>query len=122
MIFPTIVQISDNSDTSSMLNQQQIQQFHRDGYLRSGKVLTDEQVEALRSEMERVIRDNGREDVAQPVLCRILNSDPNNPVWQIVNIWMASEPYEQLIYNPAIADEMAQLTGATELRIWHDQI
>ena len=43
-------------------------------------------------------------------------------MWQIVNIWEASEPFFKLIHNPTIVEEMAQLTQAKVLRIWHDQI
>ena len=41
-----------------MLNQEQIQQFHRDGYLRGNRVLNDEQVDILCAEIERVIADS----------------------------------------------------------------
>ncbi|MCX5659606.1 MAG: phytanoyl-CoA dioxygenase family protein, partial [Planctomycetota bacterium] len=30
--------------------------------------------------------------------------------------------YHKLIYNPQVCEEVAQLTGAEELRVWHDQI
>jgi phytanoyl-CoA hydroxylase len=106
-----------------MLTPEQIKQFHRDGYLRSGKVLNDEQVELLRSELQRVIDDGDKPGVPQPVLLHNMNGDPNNAVWQIVNIWEASTPFRDLlIANPTIAEEMSQLTGASALRIWHDQI
>ena len=105
-----------------MLSQTQVQQFQRDGYLRGGTVLNEDQVGVLQEEIERVIRDRDRTDVPQPVLCHNMTGDPEQPVWQIVNIWEASEPYRELIANPIIVEEMAQLTGASALRIWHDQI
>lgn len=105
-----------------MLTSQQIEQFKTEGYLKGGRVLSDEQVEELRSEMARVIDDHGKAGVPQPVLLTNLSGKPETPVWQIVNIWEASEPYRELISNPIITEEMAQLTGASTLRIWHDQI
>ena len=105
-----------------MLSTEQVQQFKTDGYLRGGRVLSDEQVESLREEMARVVRDRDSPDVPQPVLCRNLSGSPDTQVWQVVNIWEASEPFHQLISHPTIAEEMAQLTGASTLRIWHDQI
>ena len=107
-----------------MLTSEQVQRFQRDGYLRGGKVLTDEQVDVLRAELTRVIADDGKQEVAQPVLLRDLTGGTGAaPVWQIVNIWEASPPFKHdLIQNPVIAEEIAQLTGATSLRIWHDQI
>ncbi len=110
-----------------MLNEDQIRQFKRDGYLRGERVLDDAQVDLLRSEVHRVIDDNGKPDIPQPVLCRNLNEGNGGahaaPVWQIVNIWEASTPFRDLlIRNTRIAEEISQLTGATALRIWHDQI
>jgi ectoine hydroxylase-related dioxygenase (phytanoyl-CoA dioxygenase family) len=68
-----------------------------------------------------VIDDRERDDIPQPVLARNLVED-EHPVWQIVNIWQASPPFKQLMSHPKITKGIAQLTGATELRIWHDQI
>src|SRR6185437_11619408 len=39
-----------------------------------------------------------------------------------VNIWEAGDPFAALIHNQQIGEEMAQLTGAQRLRIWHDKI
>jgi len=104
-----------------MLSQTQIDEFKAKGYLRGTRVLTDEQVDLLRDEMARVIREVGTA-APQPVRCANLTGDPDHPVWQIVNIWEASAAYRELTHNPQIAEEIAQLTGATTLRIWHDQI
>ena len=105
-----------------MLTTEQIERFHQEGYLKGGRVLTDEQVDVLRAEMDRVVRDQDRTDVPQPVRCANLTGNPDQMVLQIVNIWEASRPYQELISNPVITEEMAQLTGASVLRIWHDQI
>jgi ectoine hydroxylase-related dioxygenase (phytanoyl-CoA dioxygenase family) len=104
-----------------MLTDEQVARFHSDGFVKGGRVLDDAGVEALRSEMQRVIDQRERADVTQPVQLANLASD-EHPVWQIVNIWQASAPYANLIRNPRITEEIAQLTGASELRIWHDQI
>lgn len=105
-----------------MLSETQVRQFETDGYLRGGAVLNEDQVGLLQMEVERVIRDRDRTDVPQPVLCHNMTGDPDRPVWQVVNIWMASAPYRDLIANPTIVEEMVQLTQASGLRIWHDQI
>jgi phytanoyl-CoA hydroxylase len=103
-----------------MLSPAQVQSFDTNGYLKGGRILDDAQVDELRDEIERVIRDKdagGR----QPVLLRNFGQ-PDAPVWQIVNIWNASDAFQRLIESPRIAEEIAQLTRAKELRIWHDQI
>ncbi len=104
-----------------MLTKEQISEFQANGYLRGATVLTEAEVEELRAELARVIEQAGRPDVPQPVSLRNLTGG-ERPVWQIVNIWEASEPYKRLIANPTVTGEIAQLTGAQTLRIWHDQI
>jgi len=101
-----------------MLTETQVQQFHRDGFLKSGQVLTPEQCGILSEEMERVIRDKDNKNVPQPVCLSLWGSG----VWQIVNIWEGSSPFRDLLSNSTVVDEVAQLTGAKQLRVWHDQI
>lgn len=105
-----------------MLTQEQIAQFHTNGFLNGGVVLDDTTVEALRAEVMRVIDERERADIEQPVLVRNLSQEESAPVWQIVNIWQASEHYKNLMSHPKITEGIAQLTDASELRIWHDQI
>jgi phytanoyl-CoA hydroxylase len=105
-----------------MLNEQQLASFRKNGFVLGNRLLTDEQVEVLRAETLRVIDDRDRKDVPQPVLCHNMGKAAS-PVWQIVNIWMASEPFRELIHNQQIGEELAQLMPNVDtLRIWHDQI
>jgi hypothetical protein len=105
-----------------MLTPQQVAKFKSQGYLGGAKVISDAEVDVLRGEIERVIRQRNRKGIPQPVLCHNFTGDAKAPVWQIVNIWEASPPFARLIHHPVIAEEIAQLTGASTLRIWHDQI
>jgi ectoine hydroxylase-related dioxygenase (phytanoyl-CoA dioxygenase family) len=105
-----------------MLAEQQIADFQANGFVNGGQLLSDEDVETLRAELARVIQDHEKPNVPQPVLLRNLAGDDSAPVWQIVNIWQASAPFKKLVGHPRIAEGIAQLTHATELRIWHDQI
>lgn len=104
-----------------MLNQIQIDEFRTKGFLLGGRVVDDNQVNALRSEIDRILAD---QNAAQPQPVRLVNLSPNpdSVTWQITNMWEASEPFCELIYNPKIVEEVVQLTGADQLRVWHDQI
>ncbi len=104
------------------LSELQMELYRRNGFVNGGPVLDDETVEVLRAETLRVIDDRNNPQVKQPVLLRNLTNDENRPIWQIVNIYEASPAFRKLITNPLIAEMAAQLTGARELRIWHDQI
>ncbi len=105
-----------------MLTQAQIDLFKANGYVNGGKVLSDAEVDVLRAELDRVIEEKDRADVSQPVSLRNLSGDDAAPVWQIVNIWQASQPFRDLLSHTQIVEGLAQLTDATALRIWHDQI
>jgi ectoine hydroxylase-related dioxygenase (phytanoyl-CoA dioxygenase family) len=104
-----------------MLTESQIAEFHQNGFIKTGRVLDDAHVEVLRWELGRVI---GNRDGSggQPVHIVNLTGETDAAVWQIVNIWQASPPFEELMRNSTLTEEVAQLTGANELRIWHDQV
>jgi hypothetical protein len=117
-----------------VLKQEQIDQFHHDGFMNGGRILSDEQIEEYIGELARIldIGPNGfGEDDPKPVLFRDLsaggyetneNGGGPTPVWQIVNIWEASKAFEELIYHPSVAGAISQLTGFDDLQVWHDQI
>ena len=105
-----------------MLPPEKVAQFHQNGFVKGTRVLNEDFVDQLRSELDRVIRENDLPGERKAVHCKNLSGDDAAPVWQIVNIWEASDPFNDLIRHPTITEEIAQLTGASELRIWHDQI
>lgn len=110
-----------------MLTDAQIATFDKNGYLNGGRLLSDEAVQELRDELDRILEigpDGFTEGESQPVLFRNMTSetDPEKCVWQIVNIWEASPAYERLIYHPFVVKAIGQLTGVGDLMVWHDQI
>jgi phytanoyl-CoA hydroxylase len=105
-----------------MLTEKQITDFHANGFVNGGHVLSDTEVDVLRSEIERVIANQTNAEIPQPVLLKNLSGNDASPVWQIVNIWEASEPFKRVMTRASIVEGLAQLTGANTLRIWHDQI
>lgn len=105
-----------------MLTAEQVEQYRRSGFVNGGPVLDEATVEALQREVLRVIDERENAAVAQPVLLRNLSNDDAHPIWQIVNIWQASPAFKALATNPQVLEMAAQLSGATQLRVWHDQI
>jgi hypothetical protein len=117
-----------------MLTQSQIDAFDHDGFLNGGRVLDDKELDELTKDLDRIIATGPtgfKPGEPKPVLFRDLtNISADNPygtggstpVWQIVNIWEASEPFERLLYNPKVVKAITQLTKMNELMIWHDQL
>jgi ectoine hydroxylase-related dioxygenase (phytanoyl-CoA dioxygenase family) len=108
---------------TTRLTPEQLATFADQGYVRGPRILTNDQIGLLQEETLRVIRDRDDASKPQPVLCHTLGGEGSAPVWQIVNIWMASEPFRELVTGDIVADLVAQLMPtAQELRVWHDQI
>ena len=106
-----------------MLTPAQIQTFHETGYLNDNiRVLTDEQLHALRDRLDAVIE--GRSEAPPEALRNMkgggLRSD--SVVVQIVNIWQADDLFRAHLCNPTALDAMADLMGTDTIRVWHDQI
>lgn len=104
-----------------MLDQSQIQTFRRKGFVLGGPLLDVSTLIELRSELQRIGAGGDPSKNNQPVLNRDIGQE-KQPVQQIVNIWQASQPFHQLVSRSDIAADVALLTEAEELRVWHDQI
>lgn len=105
-----------------MLSQSQIETYKKNGFVRGNRVLDDDQVDELRSELDRIIALDDESAAPRPVRLANLSRDENSVIWQIVDIWMASEPFKALLSNSEVVDSAAALSDAKELRVWHDQI
>ncbi|WP_219835203.1 phytanoyl-CoA dioxygenase family protein [Paenibacillus sp. R14(2021)] len=112
-----------------MLTQSKIEEFDRNGFLKGDVVLSEEEVEVLRRELDDVME--GR-SVKKPVLNHNMleggklydnmKMTVSERVVQIVNIWMASDAFFNHAANTRICEEIAQLCRTGEVRVWHDQI
>ncbi len=98
------------------------EEFDNNGFALGEKVISDEQCDALCAEVEYLVenRKSLPED-KRPVSISSLGG-MEKPVWQIVDIFMASEKFTDLVHLPEITKVVAELAGAKELRLWHDQI
>lgn len=104
------------------LTPEQVALYRRNGFVNAGQVLAGDEVEVLREEVERVLRDRIDSGKHQPYSLHNIAKTAGQEVWQIVNIWQASEAFQRLVHNPLIVAAAQQATGAAGLRLWHDQI
>jgi len=103
------------------LSDQQIDFYEQNGFLAGIRMLSDEQVETLRDELN-VLTDpshSGRE------LFYEYNSnestDPTTTLFHALGAWRVSPAFHDLLWNPAFLIPAAQVLGAP-VRFWHDQI
>src|SRR3954470_23222057 len=105
----------------AMLDQTTRDRFARDGFAKGPKIVSDAHLEELRTELDRVIAQQGVAGVPQPGGIHNIGKD-GHPLWQIVNIWLASDAFRRLLNLPGLGAEAARMIGGTEIRLWHDQI
>lgn len=103
------------------LSEQQIQFFGENGYLAGVRVLTEEQVEVLRGELE-VLMDPSHEGR------RLFHeyhsnesTDPNRVVFHALGAWRVMPGFHDLLWNPAFLVPAWQLLEGP-VRFWHDQL
>lgn len=107
----------------SRLTQQQIEQFHEQGYLALPEpLLTEAEVERLREALDQVLRGTspGKPELLRNLAGGDLNSDA--VVVQVVNIWRAHPAFEEHMRRPDLVEMVVQLCPTDTLRVWHDQI
>jgi hypothetical protein len=79
-----------------MLTTDQVAEFQQKGFLLGPRILDSNALDVFRAELERVITSS---DGPQPLLKQNLGT-VDAPVWQIVNIWFASDPFRELLSHP----------------------
>ena len=108
-----------------MLTPAQVADFKQTGFLDGDRILDDDEVDELRADLDRIIEkgtDGFAPGESRPARIQYSDTGTASESLQIVNIWMASQPYERLLYTPYIVEGMSQLTGQPDLMVWHDQI
>lgn len=103
------------------LSEAQIEFFEANGYLAGIRLLTDEQVEALRAELREVT------DPAHPANDLFYeyhaneSSDPNQILFHALGAWRVAPAFHDLLWNAAFLIAASQLLRGG-VRFWHDQI
>lgn len=116
----------------SVLTREQVEQFRRDGYLRFGRVISDEQVEAMRAALDRVIDDEltRESDEGLPPEFTVGHARKSGgaagyagrAIHQYINMWKVVPEYRETIHNPLIVGAIRDLMGVERVRLWHDQV
>jgi hypothetical protein len=102
------------------LSDEQVRFFRQNGYLTGVRMLTAEQIETLRTELEKLM---------DPQCPRHLfyeyhsneSADPNRILFHALGAWRLSPAFHDLLWNPAFLVPASQLLGGS-VRFWHDQL
>ena len=100
------------------ITEDQIRFYRDNGYVRLDNVLTMEDVDVLRRALTQAVEDKNKFN---------LNLGPRSDegytkvFLQMVNLWERYPVIEDYIHNVKVAEIARKLTGASFVRLWHDQ-
>ena len=103
------------------LTEDQIEFFHANGYLAGIRVLDDEQIEALRSELAALIDPRHPGHHLFYEFHSNESNDPSTVLLHALGAWRISPAFHDLLWNPAFLMPASQLLGGA-VRFWHDQL
>ena len=103
------------------LSDEQIEQYHRDGYVAGIRVLTDEQIDVLRSELSEFFQPGHPGFEYWYEYHTNESPDPNQVLFHALGAWRIGRAFHDILWNPAWTVPASQLLGGT-VRFWHDQL
>lgn len=111
----------DDSRENLRLSSKQIDFFNENGYLAGVRILEDEQVETLRSELEAVMDPDNQSRHLFYEFNSNESADPNRILFHALGAWRVSSGFHDLLWHPAFVTAASQLLDGP-VRFWHDQL
>ncbi len=102
------------------LTQAQIDQFHRDGYVPVGPVVTDAELAQARAAYDRIFSATEKPSTYRDLGERS-DGRSQGAVLQIIDMWKLDDIFSQLLRKPETLDMVEALLGTPNIRIYHDQ-
>ncbi len=103
------------------LSDEQLAQFHEQGYVAGIRLLDEKQLAQLRQELTRLVNP----DPASRALFYEFHSnestDPSRVLFHALGGWRIAPGFHDLLWNPAMLVPASQLLGGS-VRFWHDQL
>jgi ectoine hydroxylase-related dioxygenase (phytanoyl-CoA dioxygenase family) len=103
------------------LTDEQIEFYEANGYLAGIKLLTDEQLQALRAELSEL---TDPAHPANPLFYEYHSNESTHPgktLFHALGAWRVGRAFHDLLWNPKFLMPGSQLLGGP-VRFWHDQI
>lgn len=112
---------ADSDRNQYRLSDDQIQFFHAHGYLAGVRLLDDEQIETLRSDLVKLVEPHHPGHDLFYEFHSNESTDPATVLFHALGAWRISAAFHDLLWNPAFLMPASQLLGGA-VRFWHDQL
>ena len=103
------------------LTGEQVAFFHEHGYLAGVRILTDEQIETLRSELAGLAQPSHPGNELFYEYNANESKDPNTVLFHALGAWRVEPAFHDILWSPAFVMAASQLLGGP-VRFWHDQL
>ncbi len=103
------------------LSEEQVRFFHEQGYLSGIRILSDEQVERLRTELRELFDPKHPGNELFHEYHSNESPDPSRVLFHALGAWRIKPGFHDLLWNPAFTMPASQLLGGA-VRFWHDQL
>ncbi|NUM74334.1 phytanoyl-CoA dioxygenase family protein [candidate division KSB1 bacterium] len=102
---------------------EQIQAYQRDGYLILENFLTPAEVEEIIAAVSEAVNQMGKQKVAGEGNKDLVEGESfyDKVFVQRLNLWKINPTIKKYFLSPELGEMLCQLTGASGMRVWHDQ-
>ena len=104
------------------LPDEQVAFFHEHGYVKGGRVLDADQIEALREGLEAIRHGENPRTGELYEIDEDYRRAPEKNVFHFLGAWLIDDAFHDVLWHPAITTKAGQLLGIRRLRFWHDQV
>ncbi len=103
------------------LTDEQVAFYHEQGYLKGIRILTDEQIEKLRTELAEFFNPQHEGHELWYEYHTNESSRPDTVLFHALGAWRIRPGFHDILWHPAFTVAASQLLGGA-VRFWHDQL